>query len=585
MTFALFSQGLLMITEYWPRWWASASFGHENSSMYVWALGILTTACIVVGFYRALVWFQFTLKASSNLHERALWAVLHSPQYFFVANPTGRILNRFAKDQSLADEAFPFTLFDAYCTALFCLSALLLVCISIPWLILIMPPLIYLFGIARRKYLRSAVEIKRIEAVSRSPIYADFSATLEGLSTLRAYKLEAPATLSFQKQLDRNSRAWFAFLMVSRWLGFRLDLESAIVLICITFVAVSLRDTIDVGLIGFAIVYTLSLSGLLQWTVRQTAEVESQMTSIERINSYAELPPEPGYSSSLAKYLRERTHQTTPQSKAPASATRGAVDIKNITVRYRDDFDPVITGMSLSIPAGSKVGICGRTGCGKSSTLLALLRLNIISSGDILVDGESLLAMDLETARSMISVIPQDPHLFSGTVRFNLDPFGRYSDTEIWAALEDSHIKEYISSDPLGLSKLVEEGGKNFSVGQRQLLSLARAILRRCKVVLMDEVTASIDYATDRLIQETIRSSDALCHSTIITVAHRLRTIADSDLVVVMGPGGNVAENGEPADLLAREDSLFRGLAEESNEIDEILAIAVNKKGGSGTKD
>jgi ATP-binding cassette subfamily C (CFTR/MRP) protein 1 len=255
----------------------------------------------------------------------------------------------------------------------------------------------------------------------------------------------------------------------------------------------------------------------------------------------------------------------------------GAVDIQNITVRYRDDLEPVIQSLSLNIPAGSKVGICGRTGCGKSSTLLALLRLNIISEGDVLIDGESLLGMDLETARSRISVIPQDPHLFSGTVRFNLDPFEVYTDQEIWAALEDAHIKEYVSSDTLGLFKLVEEGGKNFSVGQRQLLSLARAILRRCEIVLMDEVTASIDYVTDGLIQETIRSSEALKHSTIITVAHRLRTIADSDIVVVMAVGGTVAEKGPPAELLSREDSQFRALAEETNELEEILRIAQPK--------
>ena len=222
---------------------------------------------------------------------------------------------------------------------------------------------------------------------------------------------------------------------------------------------------------------------------------------------------------------------------------------------------------------------------GKSSTILALLRLNLIVGGDILIDGESLLQMDLETARSIISIIPQDPHLFSGTVRYNLDPFGIYTDEEVWSALRDAHISDYISKDltdsslpgqqaqGLGLYAHVEEGGKNFSVGQRQLLSLARAILRRCRIVLMDEVTASIDYVTDRLIQKTIRTSEQLKAATIITVAHRLRTIADSDMIVVIHDG-RIVEHDTPSRLLESEGSYFKSLASESGEYQDIYDIA-----------
>ena len=239
------------------------------------------------------------------------------------------------------------------------------------------------------------------------------------------------------------------------------------------------------------------------------------------------------------------------------------------------------------------MGICGRTGSGKSSILLALLRLNLIIEGDIVLDGTSILSYDLETSRRLISIIPQDPHLFSGflsslavilyiicylgTIRFNLDPFNSYSDVEIWSALKDAHIYDYIQSDSDGLLSHVEEGGKNFSVGQRQLLSLARAILRGCKVVLMDEVTASIDFETDKLIQETIRVSPALSKATIITVAHRLRTIADSDKIVVF-QSGELVEIGEPMELLNNKSSHFYNFAEKSNELDEIFAIASKKQ-------
>mmetsp|Transcript_4238 Transcript_4238/g.4242 ORF Transcript_4238/g.4242 Transcript_4238/m.4242 type:complete len:397 (+) Transcript_4238:70-1260(+) len=278
----------------------------------------------------------------------------------------------------------------------------------------------------------------------------------------------------------------------------------------------------------------------------------------------------------------------------------GRVVIKSLNVTYRHDLPPVLKNLSIDIPAGCKVGICGRTGSGKSSLLQALLRLNIITSGDILVDDISLLSLSLEDSRSLISLIPQDPHLFSGTVRFNIDPFNQHSDEEIWDALRDAQLYDYIKSSETknieskesdennnnnnnsnsnpssGLDMIVEEGGRNFSVGQRQLLSLARAIVRRGKVILMDEVTASIDYMTDKAIQDTIRTSSALCSATIITIAHRLRTIADSDLIGFIDEGTFV-EIGRPYDLLRKRSSNFRKLAEESNEFDDILSIAKNK--------
>jgi ABC-type multidrug transport system fused ATPase/permease subunit len=270
----------------------------------------------------------------------------------------------------------------------------------------------------------------------------------------------------------------------------------------------------------------------------------------------------------------EKKGSKSAREGGASTAIQGAsIDIEDLYVRYRRDLDTVLKGVTIHVPAGAKVGICGRTGSGKSSTLLALLRLNVITGGDIKLDGKSLLQMDLETARSKIATIPQDPHLFSGTVRQNLDPFEVYSDAEIWSALEDAHIKDHISQSDAGLSCEVEESGKNFSVGQRQLLVMARAILRRSRVVLMDEVTANIDYKTDRLIQQSIRESPALRGATIITIAHRLRTVADSDMIVVIR-NGVVAETGTPLDLLRQSDSEFRALAEESGEYDEIQSIA-----------
>lgn len=606
----LLSQVASMIADYWLRWWASSSYGNQSRSFYIIIFACLTGFCIFVGFYRAFKWFEFTLYASSNLHESALWAVLCSPLQFFISNPSGRILNRFARDTNMADELLPVTLFMFLESIVYCIASVALVCISLPWLCLLVPVLIVTFHFLRAKYIKTAREIKRIEAVTRSPIYADFSATLDGLPTLRAYKLQRRVSRLFWGQVDQNGRAFYSFVMAARWLGFRLDCETALILLAVALLSAALKSTIDVGLIGFTLVYAMSLSGLFQWAVRLSVEVETQMTAIERVHTYSRLPAEIGYSSKnsyrppevLIAARRHDTDTDRDESLPKASegdysttTTHGNLQIKKLTVKYRADLDPVLTEISLDIPAGYKVGICGRTGSGKSTLLIALLRLNVVTEGDILLDGQSMLnEMDLETARSHISIIPQDPYLFSGTLRFNLDPFNVYTDQQIWCALKDAHIYDYIctlgdsvgvgsedigSGTSGGLLCVVEESGKNFSVGQRQLLSLCRAILRKSKVVLMDEVTASIDFATDRLIQATLRSSPTLRSATIITVAHRLRTIADSDLICTIADG-KVAEFDSPINLINREGSHFRQLALESSEFTDIQQIARTSKFG-----
>jgi ATP-binding cassette subfamily C (CFTR/MRP) protein 4 len=314
-----------------------------------------------------------------------------------VANPTGRILNRFSRDQNLVDEVCPATFFDFIQTTLFCLAAIILLCISLPWLLILVPVIYYLFVFLRSKYIKSSREIKRLEAVSRSPIYADFSAALDGLNTLRAYKLEERITTSFYSQLDKNQRVWHSFLMVSRWLGFRLDFMCTFILIVMVFLSASLKGKYDVGLIGFALVYTLSLSGLAQWSVRQSAEVENQMTAMERINTYAHLPPEVGYKAKLGDAYSPRqtpgfsSHKSDGQQKKSYIATTtsdednadmtavelvvpggeaeknfggGTIDIKNLTVTYRQDLPPVLRQLDIHIWAGCKAGIVGRTGSG-----------------------------------------------------------------------------------------------------------------------------------------------------------------------------------------------------------------------------
>lgn len=632
LALAVVAQVLIMMTNYWLKWWAGEQLGEpQGAAMYIWGNAILVGSCIVMGFARSSMWFRFTLHASSTLHDRALWAVIRSPMAFFVANPTGRILNRFSGDQNLVDELLAATSFDLIQTSLFCLSALVLACVSIPYIILMLPFLLLAFYFLRSKYIASSREVKRMMAVLRSPLFATFSASLDGLITLRAYQLRGKVTAQFHQIVDRVGRAQWSFLMISRWLGFRLDLLSASVVVVTSLLAVVLRNEIDIGLLGFALVYTISLSGLFQWTVRQSAEVESQLTSVERLNTYSMLPPEPGYCSGgeyAPRGQKEAEMIASKVAEVNGRHNQSVLRIEDLVVTYREDLDPVLRGLSLHIPAGFKVGICGRTGCGKSSLLLALLRLNIITSGDIKIvsNGDAaetnaavslLHDLDLETARGLVAVIPQEPHLFSGTLRYNLDPFSAHSDADIWAALEDAHIKEHfvglagggseceaeaqVAGGESGslvkeaLETVVEENGKNFSAGQRQLLSLARAILRRCSIILMDEVSASVDFVTDKLIQTTIRTSPVLRDATIVTIAHRLRTIADCDMIVVINQGV-VAEKGTPYELLTATAtanssdgnqvlpavSLFRQLAEQSSEYEDIHEIALQSHTSKG---
>ena len=602
----LIGQAAVMISDYWLRWWAGAAFGSQSHGMYLVVYFFLVMSVVLLGYFRAKSWFVFCLRASSRLHERSLWSILYSPLQYFVANPTGRILNRFTKDLSTIETALPDAALDFLQIFLFCIAALVLIIIAIPLMLVMVPFILFGFIWVRRKYMGSAREIKRIDGVTKSPILVDLSAAVEGLATLKAYCLKTRITDTFHQQLDENGRVWFSLLIANRWLGIRLDCGVNVVIATTVFLSCFLRKRIDVGLLGFALVYALSVTALFQWCIRQSAEVENHMTSVERLLSFARLPSELGYRSNydwykrevmkkkrknkISKYLLYRSsilseklmdisEKDTMQitSNIDEIHHAGTMEICNLTVRYREDFDPVLRNISLSIPGGSKVGICGRTGSGKSSLLLSILRMNIIEEGHVKVDGKSLMDVDLETVRSMISIIPQDAHLFSGTVRYNLDPFSLYTDEDLWSALESAHIKSLIAGTELGLYCIVSEAGNNFSSGQRQLISLARCILRRSKIVLMDEVTSNIDYQLDGLIQDTIRNSMSLKDATIITVAHRVRTIADADVIAVID-NGVLVETGSPQQLLNQHDSLFKSLAEKSGEIDDIYRIAFAEK-------
>jgi ABC-type multidrug transport system fused ATPase/permease subunit len=377
---------------------------------------------------------------------------------------------------------------------------------------------------------------------------AFFSSTLDGLTTLRAFNMQSHFMNAFMKKLDYNNRAWYSYLYLSRWIGFRLDFVSSLMVLTATLGAVGVKSTSNSGLIAFALFYVLRLTSLFQWAVRQSAEAENFMTSLERIYTYSTLPDE-----------GIRIQNSNRPSKDWPS--RGEIKVIDLKLRYRSDLDLVLNGLNLNILPSEKIGVCGRTGAGKSSLFSAFFRLVNAESGSIEIDGIDISTIGLDDLRAKLSIIPQDPVIFSGTIRYNLDPFSLYSDDAIWDALEAVQMKSVVEKLPEGLQTKIAEYGGNFSVGEGQLICVARAILKPSKILFVDEATANVDKRTDELIQNVLRTK--FKDRTLITIAHRLNTIIDYDRIVVMNEG-KVAEFGKPLELLSIPNGIFKSMASES---------------------
>jgi ATP-binding cassette subfamily C (CFTR/MRP) protein 1 len=393
-----------------------------------------------------------------------------------------------------------------------------------------------------------------LESISRSPLFAFFSETLTGTSTIRAYGETKRFEVENEKKLDVNNMAYFCQLCSQRWLSIRLEVIGSIViafvgLFCIVGKLMNNFLNVDGGLAGLVLTYALQITRNMNWAVRSFTDTEASMNSVERILHYCE------------KIEQEAAFEL-PENKPPQDWPQtGNISFRNIWMKYRQDLDYVLKGLNAEIYGAEKIGIVGRTGAGKSSLMTVLFRLVELDKGSIVIDGTDISTIGLHDLRSKLSIIPQDAVLFSGTVRFNLDPFNEYSDKEIWLALERAHMKATVESLPLQLSEMVAEYGENFSVGQRQLFCLARAILRQTKVLLLDEATASVDLKTDALIQQTVRQEFA--DRTVLTIAHRLNTIIDSDRIMVLDQG-ELVEFDTPKKLLDKSDGIFTSLCKQT---------------------
>ncbi|XGW32577.1 hypothetical protein V3C99_017265 [Haemonchus contortus] len=486
--------------------------------------------------------------ASRLLHEGILKNILRSPMIFFDITPIGRVLNRFGKDVDCLDNAIPRSLMSFVRTLIASIEILAVIIWSTPVSVAALGPLFAIYFLFLRFYVSTSRQLKRLESASRSPIYSHFQESIQGAASIRAYRLVDEFVKESERRVDENLATYYPSIVANRWLAVRLELVGNLIVMFSALFAVLFRDSpgLTAGLVGLSVSYALNITQTLNWAVRMTSELETNIVAVERIKEYSDTPIEGAHS-------KEKPADSWPQ--------QGKIDIRNVFLRYREGLEPVLKDISVSIQPKEKVGIVGRTGAGKSSLTLALFRTVEIDSGCIEIDGENISKLSLEELRSRLTIVPQDPVLFSGTLRFNLDPFDAYTDEEIWNALRNAHLEPFVSSLAEKLQHQISEGGENLSVGQRQLLCLARALLRRPRILILDEAAAAVDAETDSLLQRTIREQFADC--TVLTIAHRLHTVMDCDRLLVLS-AGCVVEFDSPQALLTKTDGVFYGMAKDA---------------------
>jgi ABC-type multidrug transport system fused ATPase/permease subunit len=465
--------------------------------------------------------------------------VLSAPLRFFDSTPTGRILNRFARDLETIDDELSWSIEQACRSLAQTVAAVILILTIVPALLLLAVPVMFAYVRLQSAYRTAAREAKRLESIARSPRYAHFKELVTGLDVIHGFARERYFMARFYAILGHYQRMHWCSIKLNRWFGVRVPLVSGLVSLGtgVAVVLLARNGAIGSGSAGLVLGYALSLWMMLNWTVRATSEVESFMTQAERLQHYTRLPPEP----------------ITTAPALPDSSpwpTHGAVEFRDVAVRYAPHLPRVLDGVTWQAPGGSKVGVIGRTGAGKSTLFQAMFRFIELEHGAILVDGVSLASVPLPRLRRAFAIIPQDPTLFAGSVRSNLDRFATCGDEQIWAALRRVHLDQLIRGLPGQLDAAVAEHGHNFSQGQRQLLCMGRAILTRAKVIVLDEATASVDLRTDQLIQETVRSE--LQGVTVLVIAHRLDTVADSDLIVELANGRVVKATAREQRVAAR---------------------------------
>lgn len=556
-------------------------------------MGIAILGCII-STAKFFYIFLGSLRASRKLFAEMNFTILRTPIRWLDTVPVGRILNRYTNDFSVIDSQLANSFSFGFNSVLSLFTVILAGLVVSPYIMILALVLLLICLRIAITYMDAARPVKRLESNTKSPVFEQFGSSLTGVTTIRGFdKAEVYIERMYKKIDDYSTATWHLWLF-NRWMGLRMALVGSVFS---SFVAslILLTPGIDAALAGFALAFALDFSSAIIWTIRLYSNIELNMNAAERIvevshlvllGSRDELTPG-------MQYTELPTESLDGISPPAAWPTGGRIEVDNLVVGYVADMPPVLKGLSFSINSNERVGVVGRTGAGKSSLTLALFRFLEARSGTIHIDGIDISKIKLHDLRSRLAIIPQDPVLFSGTIRSNLDPFDHHTDAELRDCLERVHLitdseNSSGSATPMpgsseatetpkntnvfkNLDSPVSEGGLNLSQGQRQLLCLARAIVSRPRIMVLDEATSAVDMHTDGLIQRSIR--EEFTDATLLVIAHRLSTIADFDRVLVLSDGC-VAEYGSPKELWEKgEGGIFRGMCEESGEKEKLKAV------------
>uniref|UniRef100_A0A4W5LVF6 ABC-type glutathione-S-conjugate transporter n=1 Tax=Hucho hucho TaxID=62062 RepID=A0A4W5LVF6_9TELE len=540
-----FQQGASLAYNYWLSLWADEPIVNGtqvDTDMKLAVYGALGFAQGIAIFGTTVAISVGGIIASRHLHMDLLKNVLHSPMSFFETTPSGNLLNRFAKEIDAIDCMIP----DGLKMMLGYLFKLMEVCIIVmlatPFAAVVILPLAILYAFVQSFYVATSCQLRRLESVSRSPIYTHFNETVQGASVIRAFGEQHRFIAQANKRVDFNQTSYFPRFVATRWLAVNLEFVGNGVVLAAAILSVMGKDTLSPGIVGLAVSHSLQVTGILSWIVRSWTDVENNIVSVERVKEYADT-------------AKEAEWNVEGSSLPLAWPQTGTIEFQDYGLQYRKGLDWALKGITLKIQEREKIGIVGRTGAGKSSLALGIFRILEAAKGEIYIDGVNIAEIGLHDLRSRITIIPQDPVLFSGSLRMNLDPFDTYTDEEIWSSLELAHLKNFVSNLPDKLNYECSEGGENLSLGQRQLVCLARALLRKTKILVLDEATAAVDLETDTLIQSTIRQQFEDC--TVLTIAHRLNTIMDYTRVIVMDKG-HISEMDSPTNLISNRGQFYR---------------------------
>lgn len=583
----------------------------KHPLFYIGIYALIGLFNVLVGIFAAIAQYTGGYRASRVLFRQLLMTVVRATFRFHDTTPHGRILNRFGKDIETIDSSLAKSLQSVNSSLAAFFASIITIAVVFPWFLL---PAFFIMLTYRELaigYVNTGRDLRRMESNTRSPIFSDFGELLEGIVTVRAFSVERRFLNNLHRKIDTTTKMWYAFWMTNRWLLLRFEALSALsVLVTSLFSILILRE--DAGLAAVCITSAMSFTTSVYWACRFWTALELDLNSIERVSEYLNLPQEPP-----AVIDSNRVPAYWP-SNAPNNSL---IIVENLVVRYAPDLPAVLHGVSFSLRAGERVGLLGRTGSGKSTLAMSILRFMDPASGRILIDGIDISTIGLHDLRSHLSFIPQDATLFSGTLRDNLDPFGEYEDGDCLDALyrvqlisasptpsrstlhefsittssgssrtpsvlgmrlhtagSASNLTVHDQKPTISLDTPVSAGGANFSQGQKQLIAMARALLRRSSIIVLDEATSSIDFATDVKIQATIR--EEFTNSLLLTVAHRLHTVIDYDRLIVL-ERGQIAEMDTPWNLICKEDGIFRNMCLNSGSFGELEAIARLKTGNN----